>query len=115
MQSHYELLGGYNSVPSRTDHILSIHVSTDGDLAALLCSRQQGMGSSFPISSPAPVILHLKKKKKSNQPSGSLIMALICISLMTNNVVIYSSPLPSFKLGCLFVFELYKLFVFSGF
>ena len=56
-----------------------------------------------------------KKKKKSNQPSGYLIMALICISLMTNNVVIYSSPLPIFKLGCLFVVELYKLFVFSGF
>ena len=63
---------------------LSIRVSADGDLAAVLCSRQQGMGSSFPISSPVPVILH--KKKNCNQPSGYLIMALICISLMTNNV-----------------------------
>ena len=61
-----------------------------------------------------PLSFYIKKKKKSNQPSGYLIMALICISLMTNNVVIYSSPLPIFKLGCLFV-ELYKLFVFSGF
>ena len=41
---------------------LSIRVSADGDLAAVLCSRQQGMGSSFPISSPVPVILHKKKK-----------------------------------------------------
>ena len=29
---------------------------------------------------------YIKKKKNCNQPSGYLIMALICISLMTNNV-----------------------------
>lgn len=74
-----------------------------------------GHGFQFPHILTSPCHFTFKKKKKSNQPSGSLIMALICISLMTNNVVIYSSPLPSFKLGCLFVFELYKLFVFSGF
>ena len=73
MQSHYESLEGYSSAHSRrTDHILSILVSTDGDLAAALCTCQQGMGSSFPISSPAPVILYLKKKIVTNLVDISL-------------------------------------------